>query len=114
MEPISIYCDWALHDELGDTVRLTEAMTMGVLDTLERWRRDHDVGFDYYLLDCFWFEQPGDYTRFNPETWPGGFEPALRRMQELGMKPGLWLDTTGGRVTGHQPWAASLDAESPR
>ncbi|MFO7957296.1 MAG: hypothetical protein R6X33_09370 [Candidatus Brocadiia bacterium] len=108
-QPLSIYCDWALHDELGDDVRLTEEMTMGVLDTLGRWKGEHGVGFDYYLIDCFWFEQPGDYTRFNPETWPNGFGPARRRMEELGMTPGLWLDTTGGRVAGRDEWADSLD-----
>ncbi len=103
-EPISIYCDWALHDELGDNVRLTEELTMGALDTLDRWQREHDVAFDYYLLDCFWFEQPGDYTSFDPETWPSGFEPARQRMQQMGMTPGLWLDTTGAAVAGWHPW----------
>jgi hypothetical protein len=110
--PISIYCDWALHDELGDTVRLTEEMTLGVLGTLARWQADHAVSFDYYLLDAFWFEQPGDYMRFNPDTWPNGFDRALRQMRDLGLKPGLWLDTTGGRVTGHAPWAESIDANT--
>jgi len=108
-QPLSIYCDWALHDELGDDVRLTEQMTMRVLDTFSRWKADHGVGFDYCLIDCFWFEQPGDYRSFNPETWPNGFGPARRRMEELGMTPGLWLDTTGGRVAGRDEWADSLD-----
>ncbi len=103
-EPVSIYCDWALHDELGDDVRLSEELTMGVLDVLERWKRDHGVTFDYYLLDCFWFKQPGDYTAFDPEMWPNGFGPACRRMQEMGLKPGLWLDTTGAAVAGWRPW----------
>ncbi len=82
---------------------------MGALDVLERWRRDHDVTFDYYLLDCFWFEQPGDYTSFDPDTWPNGFEPARGRMQELGLKPGLWLDTTGAAAAGWRPWEEGED-----
>ena len=107
--PISIYCDWAMHDELGDNVPLTEGLTMRALDALEHWKTAHEVAFDYYLLDAFWFEQPGDYRRFNPKTWPNGFGPARRRIEALGMRPGLWLDTTGGRVTGHAPWKASLN-----
>jgi hypothetical protein len=107
--PISIYCDWAMHDELGDSVPLTEELTMRALDALEHWQKAHAVSFDYYLLDCFWFEAPGDYRRFNPQAWPGGFGPALRRIEALGMRPGLWLDTTGGRVSGHGPWKASLN-----
>ncbi len=103
-EPRSVYCDWALHDELGDDVRLSHEMTMEVLDVLERWQRRHGVGFDYYLLDAFWFDQPGDYTRFDPRMWPEGFEPARQRIEALGMTPGLWLDTTGGSVAGWKPW----------
>ncbi|MFO8008881.1 MAG: hypothetical protein R6V05_14230, partial [Candidatus Brocadiia bacterium] len=109
-KPISIYCDWALHDELGDDVRLSHGLTMEALDVLERWQREHGVSFDYYLLDCFWFKQPGDYTSFDPEMWPDGFEPARRRMEDLGMTPGLWLDTTGAAVAGWRPWS-SREAE---
>lgn len=111
MKPISIYCDWALHDELSDNVCLTEEMTMGVLDTLERWQAEHGVRFEHYLLDCFWFARPGDYRSFSPETWPNGFEPARKRMQALGMTPGLWLDVTGGMVRGHAPWADSASVD---
>ncbi len=107
--PISIYCDWAMHDELGDTVPLTEALTMRALDALEHWRDVHGFSFDYYLLDCFWFESPGDYMRFKADAWPQGFGPALDRIRALGMAPGLWLDTTGGRVSGHEPWGPSLN-----
>lgn len=102
--PISIYCDWAMHDELGDDVRLSAELTMRALDALKHWRDAHGLTFDYYLLDCFWFDQPGDYTRFDRKMWPDGFEPARRRMEELGMKPGLWLDTTGAAVAGWRPW----------
>ncbi len=106
--PISIYCDWAMHDELGDTVRLTEELTMRALDALERWA-GLGVSFDYYLFDCFWFESPGDYMSFKADAWPDGPGRALDRIRALGMLPGLWLDTTGGRVSGHGPWKESLN-----
>ncbi len=106
--PISIYCDWAMHDELGDTVQLTEELTMRALDALERWAA-LGVSFDYYLFDCFWFESPGDYTSFKADAWPEGPGRALDRIRALGMLPGLWLDTTGGRVSGHGPWKESLN-----
>lgn len=31
------YSTWALHDELGDTVPLDEAIVLHALDSLERW-----------------------------------------------------------------------------
>ncbi|MHC4591252.1 MAG: alpha-amylase family protein, partial [Planctomycetota bacterium] len=114
MRPLSIYCDWALHDELGGDARLTEEMTMDVLDVLERWRAKHGVRFDYYVFDAFWFDQPGDYKSFHPDMWPNGFGPALQRIKALGMTPGLWFDVTGGQVLGHKPWEPSLDISGGR
>ena len=32
--PFSIYCDWALHDEIGDNVELDEEMALEVLEKL--------------------------------------------------------------------------------
>ena len=41
---------WALHDELGDTVPLDEAIVLRALDALERWR-DFDVFPQYFNID---------------------------------------------------------------
>jgi hypothetical protein len=96
--PFSIYCDWGLHDELGDTVELTADMTSRALDHLTRWREKHGVGFDYYLIDCFWFDPQRGYKHFKKPHWPAGFEPLLERIRGLGMIPGLWYSTSGWRL----------------
>ncbi len=108
--PFSIYCDWAFHDELGDLVELDEAMTMTALDTLAGWRARHGVGFDYYLLDAFWFDPGQPYTAFKRPHWPRGFAPALARIRELGMLPGLWFDLSGSHLQVAE-WAPSYDPE---
>ena len=114
MKSVSIYCDWALHDEVGDTVPLTEQMTMEVLDVLERWNSEHDVSFDYYLVDAWWFEQPGDGKTFKRSTWPNGFSKAAERMRSLGMKPGLWVPASGVHLAGYEPWEGSLDVNGTK
>jgi len=90
--PFSIFCDWAMHDELGDNIELDEAMTLRALDTLERWRKSFGVTFDYYLLDAFWFDPGAPYTAFKKPHWPDGFTHASDRIRSLGMLPGLWYD----------------------
>jgi len=107
--PFSVYCDWAYHDELGDSVELDEKMTMTALDALERWKRAHGFGFDYYLLDAFWFDPRGAYKEFKKTHWPRGFERARARMAELGMRPGLWYDVNSSLLD-VAAWEKSVDA----
>ncbi len=110
--PYSIYSTWGFHDELGDQVRLTEQLAHRALDELERWRRDYQIGFDYFHLDCFWFDPARGYEFFNPETWPHGFDPVLDRILEAGMKPGLWYSTNGVHLAPDE-WRSS-QTDQPR
>jgi hypothetical protein len=106
--PFSIFCDWSMHDELGDAIELDEAMTLSALDTLERWQREFGVRFDYYLLDAFWFDPAAAYIAFKQPHWPRGFEAARARITGLGMKPGLWYDVNASFLK-PAAWRASLD-----
>ncbi|MFW5815100.1 MAG: hypothetical protein ACOCWX_06585 [Spirochaetota bacterium] len=104
--PHSVYSTWGLHDELGDQVRLTEALVGKALDDLDRWRA-RGVVQDFFHIDCFWFDPEGGYLRFHPETWPNGFEPTLKRILDAGMTPGLWYSTNGLHMQ-TASWAESL------
>ncbi len=88
--PFSIYCTWSYHDELGDSVELTEKMCLTALKTLRRWKADFGVGYDYFVLDAFWFDMHRPYDAFNEANWPHGFDRVRDEALELGMKPGLW------------------------
>jgi len=105
--PFSVYCDWGLHDELGDNIELDEKMTLDVLDSLKYWK-EKGVTFDYYLFDAFWFEPEGDYTQFKKTHWTGGFERVRREIETLGMKPGLWFDVNGFTSPKNEKWKESL------
>jgi len=107
--PFSIYCDWAMHDELGDDIELDEAMTLKALDILERWKTEFGVSFDYYLLDAFWFDPRMPYTAFKKSHWPEGFTRARDRILALGMTPGLWYDVNSSWLS-PEGWQASLSA----
>ncbi len=110
--PFSVYCDWGMHDELGDSALLSAEMSHRALDALERWKRDYGIAFDYYLIDCFWFDPKRGYRHFNPELWPDGFEPIRKRIAALGMAPGLWFSTNGDRLSPPH-WADSAAKDRP-
>lgn len=108
--PFSVYCDWGLHDELGDNIELDEKMTLEVLDRLKYWK-EKGVTFDYYLFDAFWFDPKGDYKQFKKPHWTHGFERARKIIEELGMKPGLWFDVNGFTSPKNEIWKDSLTSD---
>lgn len=95
---LTVYNNWGHYDELGDTVRLTEALVQQELDTLERWRRELGVAFEVFVIDCLWFEPALGYRHFRAADWPNGPGRVFERIRALGMTPGLWFSTSGGRL----------------
>jgi hypothetical protein len=108
--PFSVYCDWGLHDELGDNIELDERMTLEVLDRLEYWK-EKGITLDYYLFDAFWFDPNGDYKQFKKTHWPNGFEKVREKIESLGMKPGLWFDVNGFTSPKNEAWKESLSID---
>ncbi|MCC5842991.1 MAG: hypothetical protein JJU05_01940 [Verrucomicrobia bacterium] len=103
--PFSIYSTWGLHDELGDTVRLSEDLAFSALNALDRWA-DHGLKPDVFHLDAFWYDPARGYRHFHPQYWPRGFEPFLDALRKRNYIPGLWFSTTG--LTLEPPaWAES-------
>lgn len=60
----------------------------------ERILRDieiaHRMGIEVFVLDTGWFEKTGDW-RVSRRRFPEGLEPIRRRLEELGMRLGLWF-----------------------
>ncbi|MCX7796675.1 MAG: hypothetical protein N2380_09200 [bacterium] len=108
--PFSVYCDWGLHDELGDNIELDEKMTLEVLERLKYWK-EKGVTFDYYLFDAFWFDPAGDYKQFKKTHWPNGFNRVREMIEELDMKPGLWFDVNGFTSPKNETWKDSLTSD---
>lgn len=106
--PFSIYCTWCYHDELGDTVELTEKMALSALKGLRRWKEQFGVGYDYFVLDAFWFDPTRPYDMFKKPHWPNGYDRVRNEALEMGMKPGLWYSVNSHQFKVPQ-WKASLD-----
>jgi hypothetical protein len=106
----SAYSTWGLHDELGDRVRLSEALALRALADLGRWR-EAGLAEDYFHLDCFWFDPARGYRHFHPELWPQGPDRLFAEVRRLGMRPGLWYATHGGFLK-PAAWEASRCADN--
>lgn len=74
---------WALDDE-----EMLESA-----DLLEKLQKQ-GIKFDYYVPDVGWQDSTGDITRFWPHCFPEGPQKVIKRVNELGMKWGLWFTGT--------------------
>ncbi len=91
-QPVRIYCDWGLHDDLSDEVILTEKLTLDNIEKVADFCEKSGVKFDYYLMDAFWFELDDAYMGFKKETFPNGADRVIKALEEKGFKYGLWFD----------------------
>jgi len=91
-KPLSVYITWASHDELSDTIPLSEELAMRQLDEMIRLK-SQGVKFDYFLMDMFWFDKKEGYRKFKKEGWPNGPDAWLKKCKENDILPGLWLST---------------------
>jgi hypothetical protein len=87
--PENIYISWAAHDQLSDTVRLTETLANQQLDAF-LLLRSQGVKLDYFLMDMFWFSRHTLYGSFN-ENWPDGHGALFQRARDNDVKLGLWI-----------------------
>lgn len=88
----AIYNEWAAHDELGSGPELTEELVNKQLDKLDEIKEKTGIVFDYYTMDAFWFEENVPYTAFKKRTWDNGVAAVRKRIEDQGMKFGLWFD----------------------
>ena len=71
---------WALDDEeMLESADLLQKLQM------------QGIKFDYYVPDVGWQDATGDITRFWPHCFPEGPQKVIKRINELGMKWGLWF-----------------------
>jgi hypothetical protein len=109
---LAIYTPFGINNQWGPCSTLDDEQVLDVLDRLAAWQRA-GVRFDYFTLDTGWVDPSSDLTRFRPTGFPNGPEAIVRRVQELGMKFGLWFATSWAAEScwDHPPaWAGQQPA----
>jgi hypothetical protein len=110
--PTLVYINWSAYDELSDNVPLTEELALKQLDELIRLRR-LGLKFDYYIMDCFWYDPEAGYRSFRKRDWPDGPDRWLNRCKEHGIKPGLWVASNNQcRFNIPEKWRDSTQANA--
>jgi hypothetical protein len=108
-DPISVYDNWSVYDELSDNVPLTEALSMRELDNMIRLKKA-GARFDYYVMDAFWFDPNGAYRTWKKPNWPNGPDLWIKTCEENGILPGLWFSTnTLVHLNAAPQWRDSLN-----
>ena len=87
----------AIYDTLGITGFpdetnwvLNDDEMLEITGLLEKWRK-RGIQFDYFVPDVGWQDWTGDLTRFQPQGFPEGPDKVIQRVNQLGMKWGLWF-----------------------
>lgn len=97
-EPLLFYNTWAYQERvkywqgrpyLAD---MTEARMLAEIDVAAR------MGIDVFVLDTGWYEKTGDW-RVSSERFPNGLAPIKARLDQHGMKLGLWFNPTVAAVS---------------
>jgi hypothetical protein len=92
---VSVYTPLGINNLWGAAPTLTDEENLDVLNLLEKWQKQ-GVKFDYYTLDTGWIDPGSDLTRFRPNCFPDGPKKLVDRVNQLGMKFGLWFGTSWG------------------
>lgn len=58
----------------------------------------HEMGIDVFVLDTGWYEKTGDWS-VNPARFRDGMRRLKAKLDEYGMKLGLWIGPTSAAVT---------------
>lgn len=71
----------------------------------------HKMGIDVFVIDTGWYGKTGDWL-VNLERFPEGLQEVKRRLDEYGMKLGLWFNPTVAAITSrpyreHPEWQST-------
>jgi hypothetical protein len=94
--PYAVYDSFGANEVNGKETEeflLNEKYVLEMLDKLGRGQREAHYQFDYCNTH-FWVDHNGDLERFDPVRFPHGLTNIKAKLDELGVKPGLWIDSS--------------------
>ncbi len=72
----------------------TEEFLLDMIRKVAAGQRDSGCHFDLFSVD-FWVDYHGTLKECDPQRFPAGLAPVLEALRELGVTPGLWIDSSG-------------------
>ncbi|MBA4167133.1 MAG: alpha-galactosidase, partial [Chitinophagaceae bacterium] len=71
--------------------------SMNLQETLKEIDRAHQMGIEVYVIDAGWFNLTGDWD-VNTRFFPDSLKQVKKRLDDYGMKLGLWFNPTVAAV----------------
>jgi len=85
----------------------TEIKVLTMIDKVKGEFLDHGIPLDGYLFSAYW---ETDGWKLNRRAFPRGLAPVLKRLDEIGLRMGLWMGFTAGG--GSREWLQSRGYET--
>ncbi len=95
-KPYAIYETFGANEINGKETEeylLNENYVLEMLDKLGRGQSEAHYQFDYCSTE-FWVDHDGDLERFDPVRFPHGLTNIKAKLDELGIQPALWIDSS--------------------
>lgn len=100
-KPISVYITWGAHDNLSDTIPLSEHLVCKQLKVIHNLKKA-GAPFNYFVLDAGWADTMSSCRKFDKQYWPKGHKKWISACRKEKLLPGLWfpINLTGlGKTT---------------
>ena len=91
--PFVFYNTWAYQERVKAWQKRPYLADMNEVRMLAEIDVAHRMGIDVFVIDTGWYEKTGDW-RVSTERFPNGMGPIKARLDEYGMKLGLWFNPT--------------------
>jgi hypothetical protein len=82
-----------VNGQPSDEYELNEKYSLAMLGKLGLGQKEAGYQFDFCCTE-FWVDYAGDLERFDPIRFPNGFTNIKAKLDELGIQPGLWIDSS--------------------
>jgi len=74
----------------------TEEFVLDMIQKVAEGQQQSGCRFDLFSVD-FWVDYHGDLKGCDPQRFPNGLTQICEQLRELGIAPGLWIDSSGER-----------------
>ncbi|MFD2614320.1 alpha-galactosidase [Paenibacillus gansuensis] len=97
-KPYIFYNTWNLQERTKHWYKGKFLDAMHQDRVMEEIERAHRLGVEVFVIDAGWFEKTGDWI-VNRERFPGGLKSIKAKLDEYGMKLGLWFEPTSAALS---------------
>ena len=97
-EPFVFYNTWAYQERVFNGQNRPYLADMNETRMLAEIEVAHRMGIDVFVIDTGWYEKTGDW-RVSTARFPHGLAPIKAKLDEYGMRLGLWFNPTVAAVS---------------